>query len=97
MWFQPIGEMQPKPRRSVEILVAGLLPYDCFLLDDIDRADPVVALSFMKLITARGAGLIFTTTKIRTARQFGDCAAVIANREVHVFDSLSQAEGFYDP
>jgi capsular polysaccharide transport system ATP-binding protein len=96
MWFQEIGGMLPKPRRSLEILVAGLLPFDCFLLDDIDRADPVVALTFMKLIGARGAGVIFTTQRIRTARQFGDCAAVIANRGLQVFESINDAERFYD-
>jgi len=96
MWFEPVGDMQVKPRRSLEMLVASLLPFDCFLLDDIDRADPVVTLTFMKLIGARGAGLIFTTQRTRTARQFGDCAAIIANRGLRVFESLTEAEKFYD-
>jgi len=95
-WFEPVGEMLPKPRRSMEMLVAALLPFDCYLLDDMDRADPVVALTFMKLIAARGAGLIFTTFNARTARHHGDCAAVIANHGVRMFESVSEAEKFYD-
>jgi hypothetical protein len=62
----------------------------------MDRADPVVALTFMKLIAAKGAGLIFTTFNARTARQHGQCAAVIANHGLTVFDSVSEAEKFYD-
>jgi ABC-type multidrug transport system ATPase subunit len=95
-WFEPVGGMLARPRRAMELLVAALLPFDCYLLDDMDRADPVVAMTFMKLIAARRAGLIFTTFNARTARQHGDCAAVIANHGVRVFESVSEAEKFYD-
>jgi len=94
-WLEPIGALLPRDRRSIEILLAGLLPFDCFLLDDIDRADQNILAGFIRLITARKAGLICTTFAPRMARQFGEAGAVIAGRGLHVFDTVKEAIAHY--
>ena len=94
-WLNPIGELPRRLRREIEILLAALLPFDCFLLDDVDRMNKAVVLTLMKLLRSRGAGLIFTTFAPRFARQYGDCGAVIANRSLVVFDSVKEAEAYY--
>ena len=94
-WLEPFGELEPKQRRAMEILLAALLPYDCYLIDDIERADPNMLAQLIKLTAPRGAGLIFTTFQPRAARQYAQAGAVIANRNLTVFETMKEAETFY--
>jgi hypothetical protein len=48
-----------------------------------------------KLTAPRGAGLIFTTFQPRAARQYAEAGAVIANRNLTVFETMKEAEAFY--
>jgi capsular polysaccharide transport system ATP-binding protein len=95
VWDLPVGELDIRPRRSMELLLAALLPYDCYLLDDIDKADLNIAATAIALAKARGAGFIFTTYGVKHARNLADCAGVIANRNLTVFDSVPDAIKFY--
>jgi ABC-type multidrug transport system ATPase subunit len=94
-WLEPLAELEPKQRRALEILLAALLPYDCYLIDDIERADPNMVAQLIKLTAPRGAGLIFTTFQPRAARQYAEAGAVIANRNLTVFETMKEAEAFY--
>jgi len=95
VWLNPVGELLQRPRRDFEILLAALLPFDCFLLDDVEKANQNAVMTLMKLLRARGAGLIFTTFAPRFARQYGDCGAVIENRTLAVFDTVKEAASHY--
>jgi hypothetical protein len=48
-----------------------------------------------KFARSRNAGTVFTTFSPKFARQFADFAGVIADRNLYLFDSVSQAEDFY--
>lgn len=96
LWHVPVGDLEPPVRRGLEMGLAVLLPYDCYLIDDLERAQEKVIAPFIKMLAERGAGMIFSTYKTRFARQYADCAAVIANRDICFFDAVKDAAAFYD-
>jgi len=96
LWHMAIGDLEPRTRRSLEMALATLLPYDCYLIDDAERAETNVLAAVIRMLSQRQAGVIFTAYKPRFARQFADCAAVIANQDITVFESVKEAELFYD-
>jgi hypothetical protein len=95
VWLAPLAELEPKQRRGVEILLASLLPYDCYLIDDIERADQNIVGQLIRLTAPRGAGLIFTTFQPKAARQYAEAGAVIANQTLTVFETMKEAVAFY--
>ncbi len=94
-WLEPLAELEPKQRRGIEIVLAALLPYDCYLIDDVERADQNIVGLLIKLTAPRGAGLIFTTFQPKAARQYAEMGAVIANQNVTVFETMKEALAFY--
>jgi ATPase subunit of ABC transporter with duplicated ATPase domains len=94
-WASPVGDLVPRDRRTLEMLTAALLPYDCFLVDDVEKISANTMATFLKLITARKAGAILTTFNTRFGRQYGDAGAVIANRSLRVYDTMEEAATFY--
>jgi len=94
-WVRPVGEMLPRARRALEILLAALLPFECYLLDDVERVEQNAVAALIRLTSPRGAGLIFCTFNAKFARQYATCAAVIANRKLAVFDTVKEAEAHY--
>ena len=55
-WEIHTGKLSPRTRKSMEFLVAALLPFDCFLVDDIERVDADILQTVMELLRERGAG-----------------------------------------
>jgi capsular polysaccharide transport system ATP-binding protein len=96
LWYLPVGGLEPPLRRGLELGLAALLPYDCYLIDDLDRAQEKVIGPTIKMLTDRNAGVIFSTYKTRYARQYADCVTVIAERNFHVFNTVNDAVAFYD-
>jgi capsular polysaccharide transport system ATP-binding protein len=94
-WHVMVGSLESRIRKSMEMLVAAILPFDCYLIDDIEKVDQSVAGTLIRLVRTRGAGIIFTTFRPRTARQFADCACVIHNKKLYFFETLAAAEAFY--
>jgi hypothetical protein len=94
-WLEPFAELEPKQRRSMEILLASLLPYDCYLIDDIERADQNIVGQLIRLTAPRKAGLIFTTFQPKAARPYAEAGAVIASQTLTVFETMKEAEAFY--
>jgi capsular polysaccharide transport system ATP-binding protein len=94
-WLEPFAELEPKQRRSMEILLASLLPYDCYLIDDIERADQNIVGQLVRLTAPRKAGLIFTTFQPKAARPYAEAGAVIASQTLTVFETMKEAEAFY--
>jgi hypothetical protein len=95
MWLEPLAALEPKQRRGMEIVLAALLPYDCYLVDDIERADQNIVGLLIRLTAPRGAGLIFTTFQPKAARHYAEAGAVIANQTLTVFETMKEALAFY--
>jgi capsular polysaccharide transport system ATP-binding protein len=94
-WYLPVRELEARDRKSMELLLAAMLPYDCYVIDDVEKLDANVVRLLQKFARSRNAGTVFTTFSPKFARQFADFAGVIADRNLYLFDSVSQAEDFY--
>jgi len=90
-WPALTNKLPVKKRRAMEILVSALLPYDCYLLDDIDQVPPAVLEPLFEIIGARRAGVIFTARTAKHVRQFGDCGGVIGSNTLQMFSQVEEA------
>jgi capsular polysaccharide transport system ATP-binding protein len=94
-WQVPAGALPGKARKPMEMLVAALLPYDCYLVDDVERVDPEIFAVVLRILRQRGAGMIFTAHNHKFAREFATFGCVIANRTAHAFESMEEALNHY--
>ena len=90
-WPAVTNKLPVKKRRAMEILVSALLPYDCYLLDDIDQVPPTVLEPLFDIIAARQAGVIFTARTSKHVRQYGDCGGVIGSNTLQLFSEVDEA------
>lgn len=87
---------EPGFHRLVELALASVLPFDCYLVDDIGRLAADTVDRFFAAAAQRGCGVIFATGRPRLARQFGDCAVVIRDQILHPFSRVEEATRFYE-
>lgn len=91
LWEISAGSLTVPRRRAMEMLVAVLLPYDCYLVDDLERVDTEILEQVIQILELRGAGMIFTAQHPKFARQFATCGGVITNQTVYAFPSVNEA------
>jgi capsular polysaccharide transport system ATP-binding protein len=94
-WTALASRLPGKRRRSMEMLLAALLPYDCYLLDDIEHAPSECLEALMQILGARRAGLIFAAQNAKFARHFADCASVIQGTTMQMFEEFDGAVAFH--
>lgn len=90
-WQIPIGVLPGRSRKTMEMLVAALLPFDCYLVDDAERVDPDMLALVLEILRLRQAGMIFTAQNPKFVRRFATIGSVIANQTVCAFDSIEEA------
>jgi capsular polysaccharide transport system ATP-binding protein len=89
-------EEQRERRREAVIGLLTLLPFDCYLIEELAQFSEEVMSRHLAAVAPRGAGLIFTTSSLRKARRYADCAVVIRDGIVHPFSNLEQAIAFHE-
>jgi ABC-type polysaccharide/polyol phosphate transport system ATPase subunit len=87
-------EEQRDRRREAVMGLLTLLPFDCYLIDELAQFSEAVTRRHLDAVAPRGAGLIFTTTSRRLARRYADCSIVIQDGIVHPFSSVEKAIAF---
>ncbi len=90
-WQIKAGTLMSKMRKSMEMILGAVLPFDCYLLDDVERVEPESLHIVMGLLSARHAGMIFTAHNPKLIRDLAACACVISGRTMHAFDSVEEA------
>jgi hypothetical protein len=85
------GRLNPKARRGMETLVAALLPYDVFLLDDIERIAPEILDVLLKILATRKSGMIFTTRTPKLVEKYANCVTVIRDKKLLTFETVDAA------
>ena len=102
--FHPIDKMlagdvkheNMEQRRAAEIGVLSLLPFDCYLIDELWLISGGVRERFFHATAARGSGIIFTTNHVRLAREHADCAVVIREGTVYPFSDVDEGIAFHE-
>jgi ABC-type polysaccharide/polyol phosphate transport system ATPase subunit len=82
-------------RIALETALLSILPYDCYLVDELARLRDAAKDCLVAAATQRQAGIIFTTGKPRLALELADCAVVIRNGIVHPFSEVEEAIAFH--
>ncbi len=95
LWQLPAGAVPGPRRRAMEMLAAAFLPYDCYLVDDVERTDSDVFASILEILQLRQAGMIFTAHNPKFVRQFATAGSVIANQTIYAFPSVDEALKHY--
>jgi ABC-type polysaccharide/polyol phosphate transport system ATPase subunit len=85
------GKLNPKARRGMETLIAALLPFDIFLLDDIERTAPEVLNVLLKILATRKSRMIFTTRTSKLVEKHANCVTIIRDKKLFTFDTVDAA------
>ena len=94
-WMIAARKLPMKTRRTMELLLAALLPFDCYLMEDIGRVEEDTLNVLFRILASRRAGIIFTTQNPKFVRQFSTCASVIHNRTISAYGSVEEALNNY--
>jgi capsular polysaccharide transport system ATP-binding protein len=87
---------EPDRRREAIMALLTLLPFDCYLIDEISQFSEAVTRRHLDAVAHRGAGLIFTTTSWRWASRYADCAIVFRDAAVYPFPTVEKAIASYE-
>jgi capsular polysaccharide transport system ATP-binding protein len=88
---------EERGRRDEAIMaLLTLLPFDCYLIEEIGQYGETMIRRHLDGVAHRGAGLIFTTTSARWTRQYADCAIVIRDALVYPFSTVEEAIAFHE-
>jgi capsular polysaccharide transport system ATP-binding protein len=92
----PLKHLDAKLRKTMEMALTAVLPFDCYLLDHIADFGPDWIEQYFEAAARRQAGVIFATSNARHVREYADFVAVIDDYTVHIFDRVNEAIGFYE-
>ena len=93
---QPLKGRDGGQRRSLEAAVVFLLPFQCYLVDEIGQLDTDLVGRCMDSLADRQAGIVFTTSQSRLASQYADAAVLIDDGLLHLFQDVEEAVEVYE-
>lgn len=93
---QPLKSHDIGFRKSLETILTVMLPFDCYLFDNVEQIAPEAVKLAFGVAAGREAGIVFTTNQLRLARQFADFGIVISDQTLYPFPSIEQAIGFHE-
>lgn len=82
-------------RIAAEVALLTLLPFDCYLADEIGHFPEAIRAQLFDSIDKRKVGIIFACAQPRLARQYADCAIVMRDGLVYPFPNVEEALGFH--
>jgi len=91
-----VKDQQRDHSKEAMMALFTLLPFDCYLIEEIAQFSDLVMRRHLDAVGPRGAGLIFTTHSLRQARRYSDCAIVIRDGIVHPFSDVERAIAFHE-
>ena len=81
-------------RRRMELAMLGLLPFECYVFEDLWSLSDSMRDWFFRSAAARHAGVIFGVNQPRVARTHADCALVVRDGIVYPFSSVEEGVAF---
>jgi capsular polysaccharide transport system ATP-binding protein len=92
----PIRDEEQGWRDEAIVALFTLLPFDCYLIDEISQYGETMIRRHLDVVAQRGAGLIFTTTSVRWTRYYAEAAIVVRDGAVYPFSTVEQAIAFHE-
>ena len=93
---QPLKGQDGSQRKSLEAAIVFLLPFQCYLVDEIGQLDPNLVARCMESLAERQAGIVFSTSQSRLASQYADAAVLIDDGLLHLFQDVEEAVEVYE-
>jgi ABC-type polysaccharide/polyol phosphate transport system ATPase subunit len=92
----PHKDESAEDRRTAELALLSILPFDCYLIDEVSVLPEVARHRLFSAAHQQGAGVIFATNSVRLARTYADCAIVIRGKSIHPFSDIEEAIAFHE-
>lgn len=88
---QPLKNQDGAKRRNLEAAITIVLPFGCYLFDEVGQLDADLLDDCMTAATDRQAGLIFTTSHPRFALRYAEAVVIIQDRTLLLFHDVDEA------
>jgi len=96
----PLGGLlkaqDPVNRKTLEAAITIVLPFECYLFDEIGQLQPELLDRCMEAAARRNAGFIFATSQPRFVRQWADLVVVIDDATLYAFTKAQDAIQFFE-
>ena len=73
-----------------------MLPFQCYLLDEIGQLDPGLVTNLMRIASQRRAGMIFTTSQPRFVAQHAEAAVILEGGTMRLFNDVGEAVELFE-
>ncbi len=93
---QPLKGQDGSHRKSLEAAIVFLLPFRCYLVDELGQLDTDLVARCIESLADRQAGIVFTTSQPRLASQYADAAVLIDDGLLHLFQDVDEAVEVYE-
>lgn len=92
----PLRSQDKGQRRNLEAAITIMLPFQCYLVDEIGQLDPVLVATWMRVAAKRLAGVIFTTSQPRFATQHAEAAVLLDVGVLRFFSDVREAVELFE-
>lgn len=92
---RPIRTQPQAGRRALEVALVTVLPFDCYLYDDVTQFEPQLFDLCFDAAFERRVGIVFTTANPKVARRFAEFTVVIDDATLHPFEHVGEAIEFF--
>lgn len=93
---RPLKGQDGAKRRNFEAATTFVIPFGCYLVDDLGQLDPDLIERCLALAAHRRSGVVFTTSQPRVATQYADAAVTIDDGVLHLFHDVRDAVDAYE-
>jgi capsular polysaccharide transport system ATP-binding protein len=83
-------------RKILEAAIIIVLPFECYLFDEIGQLPPPMIDRCMEAASRRNAGFIFASSQPRLVRQLADWVVVIDDATLYAFTRAKDAIEFFE-
>jgi hypothetical protein len=87
----PVKLLKWPIKRAIEATIFTALPYDCYLVDQIDTIPAFAQMQLYYAAQQRNAGLLFSSGAIALARQIRDSTIAISAGTVSYMETETHA------
>ncbi len=91
-----LKEESSEQRRSAELAFLSILPFDCYIVDELSLLPETAMQRLFSAAEQQGAGVIFATNSLRLVQAHADCAVVIRDKILYPFSDVEEAIAFHE-
>lgn len=88
---RPLKSQDGAKRRNFEVATTFVIPFGCYLVDEVGQVDPDVMARCFALAEHRHAGVIFTTSQPRFVVQHAESAVTLRDGALRLFGTPRDA------